>query len=60
MMEVNAFWFGFLIGVIALIALLGVVGMFHKPNEEEIIELTKEELMELLEGKDEEKEAEHK
>ena len=51
MMEVNAFWFGFLIGVIAVFVLIMAISLFGNRSVEETeeVEISPEELKEFLE-----------
>ena len=59
MMTVNAFWFGFLMGLIAFVVLGILIGILHRRNEDEIEPVTIEELKDIIrevndEGKHEE------
>lgn len=58
-MTVNAFWFGFLIGMIALVFLIVVIGILYRPDDDTEMEpISIEDLRKLLneERKGDEKE----
>lgn len=48
MMTVNAFWFGFLMGLIAFVVLGILIGILHRRNEDEIEPITIEELRQII------------